>query len=371
MKRTTNLALLGVLCCTAVALVSADTKAEFATVFGGPAYVPSTQNGYTNPEFNSLGILVNDSGVAVGSAEKIDSGNNYGYRAMRWDGSGAAATELGTLGSFPGCCTTVRVNGLNSSGTAVGWAELYLPEGYRGERAVRWDGSGTVATQLGNLGTDPIGYSVENKAYAVNSSGVAVGFSEKYVSGVDVGQRAVRWAASGTAVTELGNLGTSSGGVTYARAYAVNSSGTAVGSAEKFVSGQNRGQRAVRWGSSGTIELTTSLGTNASGVTTSEAWAVNDSGTAVGYARKYVAGVELGNRAVRWDGSSSIGTELGNLGTTAGGTTQSFAHAVNSSGTAVGYATKYVAGVYYGCSRGAMGRLERNGHRIGRFGWQL
>src|SRR6476620_6360215 len=94
--------------CTVVALMSADATAapEFATVFGGPAYVPSTQNGYANPVFNSpLGILVNDSGVAVGSAERIDSGNSVGYRAMRWDGSGAAATELGNLGTVPGCCT--------------------------------------------------------------------------------------------------------------------------------------------------------------------------------------------------------------------------------------------------------------------------
>jgi hypothetical protein len=348
--------LLRVLCstaCTAVVLISADATAAspgFATVFGGPAYVPSTQNGYANPVFNSpLGILVNNSGVAVGSAERIDSGNSSGYRAMRWDGSGAAATELGNLGLFPGCCTTVRANAVNSSGTAVGWAEVYLPEGYRGERAVRWDGSGSVATQLGNLGTDSIGYSSLNEAYAVNSSGTAVGFSEKYVSGVDLGERAVRWNASGTAATELGNLGTISSSI-YARAYAVNSSGTAVGYAEKFVSGQDRGQRAVRWAGSGTAatELTTSLGTKTNGVTTSEAYAVNDSGTAVGYARKYVSGVDFGNRAVRWDASTTIGTELGNLGTTAGGTTQSFAYAVNSSGTAVGYSTKYVSGVYYG-----------------------
>jgi hypothetical protein len=90
------------------------------------------------------------------------------------------------------------------------------------------------------------------------------------------------------------------------------------------------------------------LGTKTNGVTTSEAYAVNDSGTAVGYARKYVAGVDFGNRAVRWDSSSTLGTELGNLGTTSGGTTQSFAYAVNSSGTAVGYSTKYISGVYYG-----------------------
>ena len=286
-------------------------------------------------------LLVNNNGTTVGSVEKFDNGTSLGYYATRWGGSGTAATELGNLA---GQAYAVAVN---NSGMAAGWSEKN-GAGTAGERAVRWDASATTATELGNLGVSSFGETF-GAAYALNNSGTAVGYSEKYVAGVDVGERAVRWNGSGIAATELGNLGTGSN-MTYNRAYAVNSSGTAVGYAERYVSGQDKGQRAVRWAGSGTIatELTSTLGTTSGGSTTSEAAAVNDAGTAVGWAEKYVAGVDRGYRAVRWDASSSTSTELGNLGTTSLGSADCFAYAVNSSGTAVGRAEKYVNGVYYG-----------------------
>ena len=83
-----------------------------------------------------------------------------------------------------------------------------------GHRAVRWDASGTAATELGNLGTDANGVT-QSVAVAINDAGTAVGYADKYDdSGVCLGDRAVRWDASGTAATELGNLGTDIGGIT-------------------------------------------------------------------------------------------------------------------------------------------------------------
>src|SRR5690606_9465901 len=76
---------------------------------------------------------------------------------------------------------------VNNSGTAVGWSDKYDTGGYRGLRAVRWDTSGTAATELGNLGLSS-GYT-EAQAYAVNDAGTAVGYSRKYDSGSSVGFR--------------------------------------------------------------------------------------------------------------------------------------------------------------------------------------
>jgi hypothetical protein len=86
-----------------------------------------------------------------------------------------------------------------------------------------------------------------SSAGAVNNSGAAVGSSEKIVSGSDKGSSAVRWDASGTAATELDSLGTDSGGWTSAGAYAVNAAGTAVGYARKYVNGTDMGYSAAIW----------------------------------------------------------------------------------------------------------------------------
>jgi hypothetical protein len=146
-----------------------------------------------------------------------------------------------------------------------------------GERAVRWEASGTAATELGNLGTDSSGYTYAY-AYAVNGAGTAVGYAGKYVGGSSMGYPAVRWDASGTDVTELGNLGTDSSGYTYAEPYAASDAGTAVGYAKKYVGGSDLGWRAVLWGADGqAIDLNTLIDP-ASGWTLTEADAISENG---------------------------------------------------------------------------------------------
>jgi hypothetical protein len=194
----------------------------------------------------------------------------------------------------------------------VGYADKNDAGAYKGPRAVRWDGWGTAATELGNLGTDATG-GTNAGAYAVNDAGTAVGYAEKYDAGDFKGYRAVRWDASGTAATELGNLGTYAEGTTSIWAWAVNTSGTAVGWAPKFDAGVPKGYCAVRWNASGTAATELgNLGTDASGVTDAQAYAVNDAGTAVGYAWKYDAGAYIGNRAVYW-GLDSLAVDLNTL----------------------------------------------------------
>lgn len=84
----------------------------------------------------------------------------------------------------------------------------------------------------------------------VNNYGMAVGVTEKYVNGMDKGTRAARWDAFGTAGIELGSLGIPNNGSTWVYPYAINDAGTAVGWSEKFVNGSFLGERAVRWDAS-------------------------------------------------------------------------------------------------------------------------
>jgi hypothetical protein len=88
------------------------------------------------------------------------------------------------------------------NGTGVGFT--YTDTGTDlNERAFRWDASGAAATELGNLGTDSSGVT-QVEAYAVNVAGTAVGFAKNNSGSTISGTRPVRWDASGTAATKLG-----------------------------------------------------------------------------------------------------------------------------------------------------------------------
>lgn len=292
-------------------------------------------------------FAINPAGTVVGSAQKIVANVGLGQRATRWDAGVTTATELGNLGTDASGNTNSVAYALNASGTAVGYATKYTASIALGDRAVRWDAGGTTATELGNLGLDG-NNATTSYAYAISSTGTAVGYAFKYVNASPRGSRAVRWDADGTAATELGNLGTSTAGATTSYAYAVNTAGTAVGFATKFVNNSNLADRAVRW-DAGTATATElgNLGTsnpNGTGGTISYAYGINTAGTAVGYAYKYVNGNNFGFRAVRWDAGGTAATELGNLGTDASGTTNSYAYSINATGTTVGYAAKYTGG---------------------------
>jgi hypothetical protein len=148
----------------------------------------------------------------------------------------------------------------------------------------------------------------------VNDSGTAVGVARKYVAGVAVGDRAVRWNASGTTATELGVLGTGADGITDAVAVAVNHVGTAVGFADKYISGVSAGTRAVRWDGSGTVATELEdLGTSLGGITNAEAYSVNHAGSAVGRSDKYVDGISVGESAAIWLPDASV-IDLNDLG---------------------------------------------------------
>jgi len=320
-------------------LLFAPAAGAETVIFAGRWGDPFARSGYYNAEFFPLPPFRSaGDGVAAGYADRWIDGIYYGKRAVRWDASGSPPVELGLINGRGLGSVALAVN---AAGTAVGRAELYDAGGnYQGDRAVRWDASGTAATELGILSTDSSGRA-NSVAFGVNNAGTAVGLARKYESGSDKGDRAVRWNASGTAATELGNLGTTSSGVTSNYARAVNAAGTAVGTASKYDAGISKGERAVRWHASGTAATELgNLGTDSNGATHTEVNAINTAGTSVGWALK---SSNIDKRAVRWDASGTAATELGNLGTSSGGATTAYAYDINDAGTAVGIGTKYDA----------------------------
>lgn len=340
----------------------------------GPSY--NGTSGYTNPRFRdavfgvaSPGVLLNNSGAATWDA--IESPANE-RRALRWnplagpalelEASGdaipfamnAAGTVVGNIGAdgarwdSAGTSATVLpgvgIGGervafdINDSDVSVGYARKIIDEGDRGERAVRWDAEGNVL-EMGSISFGPLGIAFA-RAFAVNNSGTAVGAGAAFVSNLIKGDRAVRWDAAGAA-TQLGHLGTDTTGTTSALAWAINASGQAVGRATKYdAMGNLQGQRATLWNAATTsaleLELLGSDGQNLS--VHSQAYDINDAGTIVGHAVKYVGGIGQGARAVIWNVAGQA-TELGALGTGL------FAQAydINESGIAVGVADAFVS----------------------------
>jgi hypothetical protein len=113
MKRVLAIAAFGAL---ALVLAAGPAAGGYVTVYG-PSYDSSTGTGYILSIFPGYpGIGVSDAGTAMGFAEKYVSGVHIGGRAIRWDASGAAATELGNLGTDSSGSSGAKANAINDSG---------------------------------------------------------------------------------------------------------------------------------------------------------------------------------------------------------------------------------------------------------------
>lgn len=327
-----------------VGLVLGAQYAEggYVPIYGGPTYDPASETG-----FLSEGHIVNGSGTVIGSATKYVNGANFGARVIRWDATAAPPVELGTLGTRTDGYADARAWALNESGVAVGSANKYIDGKLNNFRSVRWGASETAATELDNLGVTE--YGTGAAAYGLNEAGIAVGYAEINIGGYYKGQTATRWDASGTGVTALSNLWTDNSGWPYSYATDINNAGVIVGSMSKYTDGTSLGQRAVRWDSSGQPTELGNIATRDDGYAYARASAVTDSGVIAGEAQKYAGSADLGPRAVRWN-AAGIPTELGNLGTDADGVTSVGPSAMNEAGVIVGYAERYVNGNYVGGS---------------------
>jgi hypothetical protein len=327
---------------SALVICSSLDAAASAPFFPGPAYDSTSGSGYQNPSLTVRSGGNTGNGVAVGSVRKMEAGSNMGNRAIRWDASGIL--ELPNLGMmYVSDYTNTYARAVSDAGIAVGSARKYIGPGSVdvGDRAVRWNAAGTIVTELGHLGTNSSG-STNGSARAVNAGGTAVGYMRKFANNADRGERAVRWDASGTAATELGVLSTNSSGFTTGRAEAVNASGTAVGYVQHYQDNLEKGNRPVRWDANGTVATALGmLGAYDSGYASGYALAINDAGTTAGNVTKYVDNTDKGECAVRWESGSTVAVELGHLGTPGTGRTATYAADINAGGTIVGYSRKW------------------------------
>jgi hypothetical protein len=292
----------------------------------------------------SAAYSINAAGQMVGFANKHVGAADVGDRAVRWDAAGNPF-ELGNLGTDASGVTDAYAYSINAAGQSVGSATKFTSGSNKGARAVRWDATGH-AFELGDIVVGNTG-TTSGSAYSINAANQSAGFMSKYNGNQYKGDRAVSWDAAGVA-RELNSLGLSNQSVTNAYAFAINASAQVVGYSAKYVSGSLKGDRAVRWNAdTGTaLELAT-LGTDGSGTTYSYGFAINDARQTAGRAFKYVGGTSKGERAVRWDAAGKA-FELGDLGLSTTGSTSASALSINSLGEVVGRSKKYVGGVDQG-----------------------
>lgn len=336
-----SLPLMAVLICSHAAVGD-----PYLAIYGAPIVDSNGSQMRGSLVASNIQHWVNDSGVAVASGTRLSpAGFIFDSRAGQWNATGSANADLDPISTSSQGRSSVFVNAINNSGISVGNSEKYGPAGNSlGTRPVRWDAAGEP-TELDNLGVGSDGYT-QAEVLALNSSGMSVGNALTLQStGYLDGYAAVRWSATGTAATALGDLGKSTSGVGYSNAYDVNDAGDTVGYSIKFGSAGNYlGDRAVRWNAGSTVPIElANLGTSSTGSAATLASAVNNSNLAIGYAGKFNSvGTYIGDRAVRWDAQGNV-TELATLSTGLNGKADVKATAINEAGTIVGVGTNYTS----------------------------
>jgi hypothetical protein len=252
-------------------------------------------------------FAANASGLAGGGASSEYPGH---FLPVLWPAGGTAPVVLDYLGAKDYIGSTASVYAINAAGAAVGTSTFYpAAEVNRGSRAVRWAAGGTAVVQLGDLGLRVSGYT-DSAATAINSAGDAFGYATKIVNGVELGARAVRWDAGQTAATELAALDVGpSGAFGYVRG--VNDAGQLVGDAARVVDGVAQGRRPVRWTSGGsTITELPTLGVDNPGHEVGFATSINQDGASAGYLFTWNGSMLVGYRAIRWSADGTQATEL-------------------------------------------------------------
>lgn len=242
---------------------------------------------------SSFAADVNAAGHTVGAS--TDATNAF-FRAVSWTSGGIV--DLGTLGGFQATAQAV-----NDGGQIVGQSTT---TGFTPWHATYWQTRAHAPVDLGALG----GFS-DSGAHDINNAGQIVGVSNSS-SGDQI--RATFWASATTLPIDLGTLGGTMGS-----AQGINHSGQIVGVSS--VAGDAE-LHATLWSSSADAPL--DLGTL--GGTRSFARDINDAGRVVGSSN--FAGSGTSTRAFLWDGAM---TPLESL---ASGTSEAWA--INNAGLAVG-----------------------------------
>ncbi|MCC7406584.1 MAG: DUF3466 family protein [Phycisphaeraceae bacterium] len=298
---------------------------------------------YPNSQFTTSDDVrtVNNAGAAAGGS--MQHGGLFSKQAVRWDASGLP-TILDDLGAAADGSNYSLADGINSAGVAVGSAQKYGPQDvFLGSRAVRWDPGSTTAVELGHLGTDSSGYTYA-QAKDINDAGVIIGIAAKfdrYDSDLLIGDRAVRWDPGSTTPVELALPPEGLFSVSTVQHLMINNAGMIAGMVGHHTSTSRYVMRALRWDPSGVV---TELTLPANYVADSYGYmaGLNEPGVVIGnFTVRTPEGISLGQRALRWDPSTTIATVLPCLGLRADGYGSATPSAISNTGLIVGRSLDY------------------------------
>ena len=259
-------------------------------------------------------------GGIQGGTQSVKNGNPY-----TWNSAG---TGTNILTQIPGPPAHAMVWGIDGAGDIVGNDRTSGPNSEAAFFRASGSSSATVLPKL----TSGDGYVV---AYGVQNSSTVVGLEGSSYS--SSAAQAVIWTKTGStwAVAALPNLpgGAVNSGYGPSQANAINSAGVAAGWSNVFISGQQY-QDAVTWTNGGgwvaNDLINRSLPQNAVGA--AAALAVNSFGLAVG-SSWLATGPNLNTYAALFSGGNAI--LLGNFGDVTGATDA--ATGIDDSGVVVGY----------------------------------
>jgi uncharacterized membrane protein len=176
-----------------IPLLIAAPAAAYLPIYPGPSYDPATGSGFSEGDFNyNPGFCINDSGTVAGMCCQYVNNNCLSWRAVRWDASGSAPVEMENL--FPDdAYTQSQPVAMNAAGTVVGFSHKFINGVDLGQVPARWDG--TRITELSIPALYP--GTATGQAYSINDAGYIVG-SVIWKSGNTIqGKAALRWDPSG------------------------------------------------------------------------------------------------------------------------------------------------------------------------------
>lgn len=278
-----------------------DDTVQHAFITGPNGALPLQDLG-TMGGAETYGQAINTSGRVAGTLKLADGTTLHPFLSGQ---DGIGLIDLGTLGG-----TNAYAYGVNGAGETAGYSSLPA------NRVSHAFLSGANGGALADLGTLPGGLS--SFGFAVNATGQVAGYS-----GTSVGlSHAFLSAAHGGALTDLGTLGGSTSFAT-----AVNDAGRVVGRAET-TAGQQHAFRSAPNG--GALE---DLGTLGGSFSIAEG--INASGAVVGYS--YLSGNATQHAFIF---TSAYGIkDLNALVPPGSGITLTDARAINDSGQIAGYGT--------------------------------
>jgi probable HAF family extracellular repeat protein len=280
--------------------------------------------GTYEPGGMSYATGINNNGQVVGWYSAGDT--TTGTTAFIWQNG--TMTSLGTMSG-----TSSVATGINSIGQVVGYAK----DASGAYQAFVWNGVSWQTLTSPSNGSN-------SAAYAINSAGLVGGTgqtTEVDAQGKSTVYNAALWSGTtGNALSRLSDTPYSVWGGPVSEVYSINDSGVAVGkSSIGGPDGDDIGDpasHAVIWGTDGSLKDLGTIGTcsTVSGICTSAAFAVNNSGQIVG-----VSGDSTNTNLRPFIYTNGSMTDLGTLGTSTNG----YALAINNMGQVVGYSSDFMS----------------------------